>query len=66
MVEIDVKEDWVGHNLIELNLRKKHGLNVVALKKNGKVNVTIDPELPLDAETSLIVIAHNTKLGKLK
>ena len=65
MVEIDVKEEWIGKNLIELNLRKKHGLNVVALKKNGKVNVGIDPELPLDAETSLIVIAHNSKLSKL-
>ena len=65
MVEIDVKEEWIGKNLIELNLRKKYGLNVVALKKNGKVNVSIDPELPLDAETSLIVIAHNSKLSKL-
>ena len=66
MVEVDVKEEWVGKNLIELNLRKSHGLNIVALKKGNKVNVNIDPEQPLDEETTLIVIAHNTKLGKLK
>jgi hypothetical protein len=29
MVEIDVKEEWCDKNLIELNLRKKYGLNVV-------------------------------------
>lgn len=66
MVEIDVKEEWVGKNLIELNLRKKYGFNIVALKKGEKVNVNINPEQVLDAETTLIVIANTAKLGKLK
>ena len=66
MVEIDVKEDWLGKNLIELNLRKKYGVNVVAIKKGEKVNVNINPEQELDAETTLIVIANTAKLAKLK
>ena len=66
MVEIDVKEDWVGKNLIELNLRKKYGVNVVALKKGDHVSVSVNPEQLLDAETSLIVIANTAKLAKLK
>lgn len=65
MVEIDVKPEWVGKNLIELNLRKKYGFNIVALKKGEKVNVTISPEQPLEADTTLIVIANVAKLGKL-
>ena len=65
MVEIDVKKEWLGKNLIELNLRKKYGLNVVALKKNDEVNVNINPEQVLDAETTLIVIANPAKLSKL-
>jgi len=66
MVEIDVKEEWVGKNLIELNLRKKYGINVVALKKGEEVSVSINPEQQLDGETTLIVIANTAKLGKLK
>ena len=66
MVEIDVKDEWVGKNLIELNLRKKYGINIVAIKKGGNVSVSINPEQALDAETTLIVIANVTKLGKLK
>ena len=66
MVEIDVKEEWCGKNLIELNLRKKYGFNVVAIKKGEIVNVTINPEQVLDAESSLIVIANTSKLEKLK
>lgn len=66
MVEIDVKKEWCGKNLIELNLRKKYGFNVVAIKKGEKVNININPEQALDAESCLIVIANTAKLGKLK
>ena len=66
MVEIDVKSEWTGKNLIELNLRKKYGFNVVAIKKGEKVNVNINPEQVLDVDMTLIVIANVTKLGKLK
>ena len=66
MVEIDIKDEWIGKNLIELNLRKKYGFNIVAVKKGETVNVTVNPEQALDAETTLIVIANTTKLGKLK
>ena len=66
IVEIDVKEAWCGKNLIELNLRKKYGFNIIAIKKDEKVNVNINPEQVLDSESSLIVIANTSKLGKLK
>ena len=64
--EIDVKDEWCGKNLIELNLRKKYDFNVVAIKKDDTVNVKINPEQTLDSDTTLIVIANTTKLGKLK
>lgn len=66
MVEIDVKSEWVGKNLIELNLRKKYGFNIVAIKKGEDVTVSINPEQPLDRDSTLIVIANTAKLGKLK
>ncbi|MBQ5761196.1 MAG: TrkA family potassium uptake protein [Clostridia bacterium] len=66
IIEIDVKKEWCGKNLIELNLRKKHGFNIVAIKKGDDVNVNINPEQPLEADSTLIVIAKIAKLGKLK
>ncbi|MBE6956469.1 MAG: TrkA family potassium uptake protein [Ruminococcaceae bacterium] len=66
VVEINVKDEWLGKNLIELNLRKKYGFNVIAVKKEETVSVNINPEQPLDADTTLIVIANIAKLGKLK
>ena len=66
MVEIDVKDEWCGKNLIELNIRKKYGFNIVAIKKGEMVSIDINPEQILDAETTLIVIANTSKLSKLK
>ena len=66
MVEIPVKPEWQGKNLIELNLRKKYSINVVAIMSSGSVITNIDPEMPLEAGMSLIVIAEVSKLGKLK
>ena len=66
IVEINVKKEWVGKNLIQLDLRKKHGLNIVAINKGESVNVNVNPEQELDLETTLIVIANPTKLGRLK
>ena len=65
MIELDVKHEWVGKNLIELNLRKKYSINVVALRKGETVSVDIDPYAPLLEKDKLIVIANTEKLAKL-
>lgn len=66
IIEIDVKDEWCGKNLIELNLRRKFGLNIVAIKSGENVNVNVNPEQVLDNQSTLIVIANTAKLGKLK
>lgn len=66
MIELDTKAEWVGKNLIELNLRKKYSVNVVAIRKGDSVSVDIDPHALLEAQDKLIVIANTAKLSKLK
>ncbi len=66
MVEIDVRPEWEGKSLIELNLRAKYSINVVAIIQNKKINTFIDPSVPLDKSMTLVVIANINKLNKLK
>ena len=65
MVESDVPDSWVDKNLIELNLRKKYGINVVAVRKGDEVSVNINPEEHLTKDMKLIVIAQTKTLAKL-
>lgn len=66
MVEIPVRNEWEGKSLIELNLRQKYSINVVAIKQENEVLIDIDPSKSLDKTMTLIVIADTQKLAKLK
>ena len=66
MIELDVKPEWVGKTLLELNLRKKYSINVVAIKQEENVTIDIDPNKALVANMKLIVVANTAKLNKLK
>lgn len=66
MIELDVRPEWEGKNLIELNLRQKYSINVAAVIEDKNVSVNIDPKQPLKKSMKLIVIANRAKLSKLK
>lgn len=66
MVELEVKDSWTGKSLIDLDLRKKYDINVVAIKHGDSLSVSVDPKLPLSKDMKLVVIADTSKLSKLK
>ncbi len=66
MIELDVKDEWAGKNLAELDLRRKHSINVVAVRKGDSVITEIEPTAPLERGTSLIVIANVQKIKKIR
>ena len=65
LFELKVRPEWVGKSLIELNLRKKYGFNVVAIFENEEVNTYIAPDRPLDDSMRLIAIGNPAKLNNL-
>ena len=66
MLAVDVRPEWVGKSLAELNLRKKYSINVIAVIQDRSVGTLADPDMKLDANMKLIVVADVTKLNKLK
>ena len=66
MVELAVRPEWVGKNLMELNLRRRYSINVVATIRNGKISTSVDPDKPLDKNMKLLVLANVSRLSKLK
>lgn len=66
IVELDVKPEWVGKSLIELDLRRRYALNILAIKKNDAVSTLVDPMMPLTEDMELIVMANISKIEKLK
>lgn len=65
-VELDLKPEWEDKTLIELDLRKKYDLNVIAIRRADNLEINIDPNMKLTKEMKLVIIINTSKLGKLK
>ena len=59
---VHLDENWQKLN----DLRKKYGVNVIAIRNGQKINVDLDPKAPLTENMNLVIIAHSSKINKLK
>lgn len=60
MVEIRVLNEWIGKDLIELNLRGRLGLNIIAIRDDqGEMDVTPNPKRVLAKGDILFVVGPN-------
>lgn len=66
MLELIVKKEWVGKNLVELGLRNKMNLNVVAMKEPGDQWRFVDPHAPLTEQSVLLVVMEKKDMDKWK
>ena len=44
IVEIPTPEKWIGKTLMELELRKRYEINVIAIRSVGQEQLNISPE----------------------
>lgn len=58
VVEFEIPQDWVGKNLIELDLRHKYDLNIVGMREErGETMTPVQPGDLLNDEILLVAIA---------
>ena len=63
MIEMTPKSEWIGKDLIELDLRGKMKLNFVAVKQKGSTFHFVDPRIPFTKDDVLLVV---TEKGNIK
>ena len=66
IAELPAPAAWVGKTLRALNVRAKYGLNIIALKSGGKVDVSPAADVELQADAVLVVVGSNEQLNRLK
>ncbi len=66
LVEFQIKPEWIGKSLADLDLRKKYRLNVVGIRIGDEVKTAIDPLLPLPDSCSMLIMAEKNDLEKLR
>lgn len=62
--ELAVPDEWIGRTVGEINIRKKYNINIMALKRGGKMELTVTPETYFDGDEAILVLGHNKDIQK--
>lgn len=62
--ELEIPAEWNGKTVIQLNIRKKHGINILGIREKGRLNMNITPETPLDSGKSILVLGNQKEIQK--
>lgn len=62
--EINVPEKWLDKTIIEIDVRKKYNINIIAITYNGKMNMTVTPDTVLTKENTIFVAGRDEDVRK--
>lgn len=62
--ELTVPEEWEGRTVLQLDLRKKYGVNILGIREGGKLNMTITPETVLTYENPILLLGRPRTVQK--
>ena len=62
IVELPAPKSWHGKTLKELNVRAKLGVNIIAVKHSGEINVSPAADYCIDKEDIMVVLGDNYSL----
>ena len=63
--EISILDNWIGKSLASLDLRRKHRINVFAIKQGDLLITDINPDAPLRKNQTLMVIGKNKDIDNV-
>ncbi len=66
IAEIHIPKEWAGKSIIECNIRRHYGVNVIAVRPaGGKLNFAPKPDEPLREEDTVTVIGTDDQIDRL-
>lgn len=62
--ELEIPENWNGKTIIQLDIRKKYGINILGIRESGTLNMNITPDTVLNASESILVLGQQKAVQK--
>lgn len=64
MFEVTVPEEWAGHTIGQIDIRRRYHINIMGVKKGGRLELTLSPDTLLGAGETMLVLGKNKDLQK--
>ncbi len=65
IAEVTILTDWIGKSLIELNLREKYAVNVIAIRRGGSLILNPAADAPSKKNDVFVLLGTNNTLKKI-
>ena len=62
--EVAVPADWVGRTVGQIDIRKRYGINIMAVKEDGKMDLSVSPETVLTGQKTMFVLGERKAIQK--
>ena len=62
--DVSVPQDWVGRSIGQIDIRKRYGINILAVRQNGKKTLTVTPDMVLTEGMTLLVLGDRRSMQK--
>ena len=62
--EVDLPENWIGKTIGEIDIRRKYGINILGIKENGNINLSITPQTEFSESNTILVVGKYKDLQK--
>ena len=62
--EVTVPEGWVGRTIGNIDIRKKYGISILAIKRDGKMSMLITPDTQLESDMTMLVLGDQKAIQK--
>ena len=62
--EVTVPSDWIGRSVGQIDIRKRYGINIMAVKEDGKMDLSVTPETVLTAQKTMLVLGERKAIQK--
>lgn len=66
IIEVPAPKSWYGKNLRELNVRAKLGVNILAVRRGGKINVSPAADFAIAEGDIMVVLGDSHALKKVQ
>jgi trk system potassium uptake protein TrkA len=64
ILEVRMPDSWIGKSVGEVDIRKKYGINILAIKENEEMNLNISPDLIFKEGETLLVLGEQKFIQK--
>lgn len=62
--EVDIPASWVGKSVGQIDIRKRYGINLMAVKEQGRLDLSVTPNTVLRQGRTMLVLGELPALQK--